>query len=59
MRGALAGDAAVAAANYQNGLAVAALPSQGLSYALLDVYGATITGTHLRASTVRILRRRA
>ena len=30
MRGAQAGDAAAAAANYQNGLAVTALPSAGL-----------------------------
>ena len=33
VHGALAGDAAAAAANYQNGLAVAALPSAGVSSA--------------------------
>jgi len=32
---------------------------KGLSYALLDVFGATITDIHLRASTVPIHRRKA
>ena len=32
---------------------------KGLSYALLDVFGATITDIHLRASSVPIHRRKA
>ena len=46
MRGALAGDAAAAAANYQNGLAVTALPSAGLRAGQLGLHAVTCAHTH-------------
>ena len=59
MRGALAGDEGWRPTNYQYEIPWGRVQTAGLSNALLDVFGATITDIHLRASTVPIHRRKA
>ena len=58
MRGALAGDAAAAAANYQNGLAVAALPSAGLRAGQLGLHAVTCAHTAWACGHAGLSRRR-